>query len=313
MTTLIFFTNNTYYVATTDGRTPVRKLNCQILESIFPKHIVRYDNNRHFILDINNNLHIIKLDHKQSLNYYCNIWSGSAIDPIMMKVHVFDPNCRILLFEFNKDTNTFTIEIIQIRKYEDSMIHRTRKPKTVRIHNITNYEFVKHDSIILHGPDNQTYVYNNETFSFDVLYDVKYKLCVMNGIYAEHDNKVYKTKIVRGKKNQTLAIRKMLMPIPENIIYKYIKHFRPILVTSKGNELYVFDDIITVDMSNFIKALYMCNGVVLVFNNEIILVNAYSGNITRISLNNFVDSDNLIMHGITRKFVWTRDNHHYLS
>ena len=187
----------------------------------------------------------------------------------MMKVYIYDPNCKVVLFGFNRTTKTFIIESVKLGNYETESVHRNHKPTTHYVHDIKSYEFVKPDSIILHGFNNDTYIYNEMNHRFEVYYNIQHKLYISSKICVEHNNVLWNTNCIGKPNNRTLEVKDMMMCIPENIVYVYNSFFNNILVTLKDGKLMSGYSVIHADMANYITSVTANRRAFLIFNNDV--------------------------------------------
>ena len=316
MPRLTVYINNKYYVATfISSSSTLINLNDTIpqLNDIVPKHIV-CDVKEHFILDTNNRLHMINYKYSTT-NFYYNIWSGSAIDSIMMKVHIFSENIKVLLFGFNKSTNTFIVETTRIGNINGPVKHKTHKPVTKYIHNIKNYTFIHYDSIMLNGFNDDTYVYNSKEHQFNVFYGINHKLRVGEKVYMEHNNNLYDTKTVMGNNTRNLLIGPMVAHMLNNLFYYYDGRYRDMVIRSKNNYLAINNTYISMspDMSTYITTIIVCGIIYVIFETDIFCVQGWCGTGLRLPLCDNTVKSNMITHGLTKLFEWTRDTHKCFS
>ena len=215
MSKLTFYTNNTYYyISNGDTLFEPQNLSKRVpeLNSIVPKHISYYDSDIHFILDVNNNLHMMDYtrDRKFPLGrLHKDLHTASSIDTVMMKVQSDQYDSSVLLFTFDEQTNVFTVESIHIHKPRNIALRKIRTSSQV-ISGIKNYEILNHDSvndydIILNGLNGDIHVFtrfNGEHFK--IITEEKYKDIVLS-IKEKYDNALIK-EIVKNATSACIAM-----------------------------------------------------------------------------------------------------------
>ena len=308
---LTLYINNKYYVAAYNGSSLTSTtLNDTVpqLDDIYPKHINCDDTNKHFILDTDNRFHMILYENTRVILYY-DMWSGSTIDAIMMKVYTINVQINLLLFAFDKTTNTFTIQTTIIEDYECINQYKIHDPITPYVHKIQDYEFIHYDSIMLRGFNNDTHIYNNDTHQFDVFYGVDCKLYVKGReIFVEYDSILYRGTIDQSTNKLTKGL--MIRTIPDNLFYRYHGSYCDTIVTTTDGNLVINNEVIPMDMTTYITTIYLDGYAFIIFTTDIFLTNKRNWQIPRLSLDNHIKSA-VITHHLTKQFEWTKDIHRY--
>ena len=313
MSKLTLYSNNRYYCVDYYGRgTSLLDLSSILpkLHNIYPKHITCYDNNLHFIMDISNSLHILKYT-SSSVTLHDIVYDCPTSDYVAIKVHIHGRDCKLLLFSFDKHTSVFTMHTVHIHDIYELPINMTYKTTTKHIHSIESCEYAQHDSIILKGYNNDTYVYNRTKKDFDGYFNVEHKLYIQDNIYVEHNGGLYDT---TDRSMGILTKGKLVLKLPPNLCYCYYydSYYGTTMITTQGNHLLVNDRVLEHDGLNYVAIIGIDDATYIVYPNEIIFCNGWVERVTKVP-DNGVISDDLITHGLTKQFKWTKDTHHYLS
>ena len=200
MANITLYSNGKYYYTYHyDNKELLVNLNDTLpqLNYIYPKCITCYSDSLHFIMDINNNIHILSYG-SDDVKLYDNVHICSTTNCITTKTYIYNSKCELLLFSFDEYTNVFTVETVNIPNILKLDTHiftnQIYLTEIKYIKDIQSYEFGHHDSIILKGFNSDIHIYNHNKRKFDTLFNVKHKLYIMReGIYSEHDGRLYNT------------------------------------------------------------------------------------------------------------------------
>ena len=260
------------------------------LKNIYPKYINSEIYYYHFILDINNNLHILYNTFK--LEFYENFLKPIMDNPLIIKStnlvycgqflssHKLDPfsdacdsNPVISFFHFDNYNNKFILESIEIcdvctKKY-DSLIFE--------LQNIQSYNINEQNHIILKCNNDNVYIYEDECATFK-LYNVNtHTDNNKHIIHIDINNNIF----VDNKKISQIKY------IDNNYIVKYV--------------------------SNYWNTPSELDNIYIICNYKIIRVQPHYDLIYHLDIPTLLLSNQIITHFMNSKFIWTKNTHHYLS
>ena len=297
MARLILYTNNQYHCITTENSILLNLGDTiPVLNTIFPQHIVHLNDQYHFILDICNNLHVI--DFTETINLYDNIYHTSNTNIIMVYGAVNESKCKIVLCTFDEPTNTFAIVTTQIKHFDDPVQRRQRTSSTKYIHGIKNYSYGTYYPIVLIGLNDDMYAchYNH---SSDIIYSPTDKTSINECITDKQNNLLY------SAINDKLCGSSKVISLLYNNLYNT-------MTAVQSNTCSDDEQIIEYDTSNYITTAHIGGFTFLISSDEIVVINGWNDDISKVSFGNNTIGTDFITHGITRQFNWSPLSHHYL-